>query len=63
MLTDVTEVQTKLTTALTTVLHGLLKYTNYSIELLAFTRVGDGVKSDRIHCRTKEDGKYWSSVC
>ncbi|KAG8327859.1 hypothetical protein J6590_009662 [Homalodisca vitripennis] len=52
---DVTQVQTKITTALTTKLHGLLKYTNYSIEILAFTRVGDGAKSERIYCRTKED--------
>ncbi|PSN53675.1 Down syndrome cell adhesion molecule-like protein Dscam2 [Blattella germanica] len=47
--------QTKMTTALTNVLHDLLKFTNYSIELLAFTRVGDGVKSRRTFCRTKED--------
>ncbi|XP_033607218.1 Down syndrome cell adhesion molecule-like protein Dscam2 isoform X3 [Cryptotermes secundus] len=47
--------QTKMTTALTTVLHDLLKFTNYSVELLAFTRVGDGVKSRRNFCRTKED--------
>ncbi|XP_054281240.1 cell adhesion molecule Dscam2-like [Macrosteles quadrilineatus] len=52
---DVTEVQTKITTALTTKLHGLLKYTNYSIDVLAFTRVGDGARSERIFCRTKED--------
>ncbi|CAG2054394.1 unnamed protein product, partial [Timema podura] len=44
-----------MTTALKTVLHGLLKFTNYSIELLAFTRVGDGVKSTRAYCQTKED--------
>ncbi|XP_066996259.2 cell adhesion molecule Dscam2 [Anabrus simplex] len=52
---DVIESRTKITTALTTVLHGLLKFTNYSVELLAFTRVGDGVKSLRVFCHTKED--------
>jgi hypothetical protein len=48
-----------MTTALTTVLHDLLKFTNYSVELLAFTRVGDGIKSRRTFCRTKEDGKCY----
>nr|CAD7411049.1 unnamed protein product [Timema poppensis] len=52
---DIAEPRTKMTTALKTVLHGLLKFTNYSIELLAFTRVGDGVKSTRAYCQTKED--------
>lgn len=56
---DILGPQTKMTTALTTVLHDLLKFTNYSVELLAFTRVGDGVKSRRTFCRTKEDGKYY----
>nr|CAD7426256.1 unnamed protein product [Timema monikensis] len=52
---DIAEPRTKMTTALKTVLHGLLKFTNYSIELLAFTRVGDGVKSTQSYCQTKED--------
>ncbi|XP_021939407.1 Down syndrome cell adhesion molecule-like protein Dscam2 isoform X3 [Zootermopsis nevadensis] len=52
---DILGPQTKMTKALTAVLHDLLKFTNYSVELLAFTRVGDGVKSRRIFCRTKED--------
>uniref|UniRef100_A0A8C2EKA4 Cell adhesion molecule DSCAM n=1 Tax=Cyprinus carpio TaxID=7962 RepID=A0A8C2EKA4_CYPCA len=37
-------------------LEGLEKYTNYSIQVLAFTRAGDGVRSDQIYIRTKEDG-------
>lgn len=38
-------------------LEGLEKYTNYSIQVLAFTRAGDGVRSDQVYIRTKEDGK------
>ncbi|XP_046406478.1 Down syndrome cell adhesion molecule-like protein Dscam2 isoform X2 [Ischnura elegans] len=52
---DHTDSLTKMTPSLSTDLHGLLKYTNYSIQVLAFTRVGDGVRSTAIHCRTKED--------
>ncbi|KAG8136504.1 hypothetical protein E2320_005077 [Naja naja] len=37
-------------------LDGLEKYTNYSIQVLAFTRAGDGVRSEQIFTRTKEDG-------
>lgn len=37
-------------------LEGLEKYTNYSIQVLAFTRAGDGVRSEQIYTRTKEDG-------
>ncbi|XP_071994896.1 cell adhesion molecule DSCAM isoform X3 [Engystomops pustulosus] len=36
-------------------LDGLEKYTNYSIQVLAFTRAGDGVRSEQIFVRTKED--------
>ncbi|GLG97357.1 Protein turtle [Gryllus bimaculatus] len=49
------EPATRVTTALMSVLHNLLKYTNYSVELLAYTSVGDGVKSPKTYCRTKED--------
>lgn len=38
-------------------LDGLEKYTNYSIQVLAFTSAGDGVRSEQIYVRTKEDGK------
>ena len=37
-------------------LDGLEKYTNYSIQVLTFTRAGDGVRSEQIYTRTKEDG-------
>lgn len=38
-------------------LDGLEKYTNYSIQILAFTRAGDGVRSEQIYTRTKEDSR------
>ncbi|KAK7882901.1 hypothetical protein WMY93_029075 [Mugilogobius chulae] len=36
-------------------LDSLEKYTNYSIQVLAFTNAGDGVRSEQIYVRTKED--------
>ncbi|GAB6033414.1 Down syndrome cell adhesion molecule-like protein 1 [Chamberlinius hualienensis] len=51
---DETE-ELKMTSALKTILHGLHKYSNYSIRILAFTRVGDGVKSEPVFCKTLED--------
>ncbi|XP_068082151.1 cell adhesion molecule Dscam2 [Anabrus simplex] len=44
----------KVTTALTTVLHGLQPYTNYSLQVLAFTRVGDGAAGPVVYCMTEE---------
>ncbi|KAH8302477.1 hypothetical protein KR044_007321 [Drosophila immigrans] len=49
------EVESRKTTALTTVLTGLRKYTNYSIQVLAHTRMGDGVLSKPLYCHTEED--------
>ncbi|KAK7578218.1 hypothetical protein V9T40_010423 [Parthenolecanium corni] len=43
------------TTALTIVLTNLQRFTNYSIEILAFTKIGDGVYSKPIYCITEED--------
>lgn len=51
------EIETRKTTALTTVLSGLKRYSNYSIQVLAYTRMGDGVMSNPTFCRTEEDGK------
>ncbi|XP_049786375.1 Down syndrome cell adhesion molecule-like protein Dscam2 [Schistocerca cancellata] len=34
---------------------GLQKYCNYSMEVRAYTRVGDGVSSRPVFCRTQED--------
>ncbi|RWS17533.1 dscam:-like isoform D [Dinothrombium tinctorium] len=36
-------------------LANLLKYTNYSIEVVPFTRKGNGVSSKPVYCRTAED--------
>lgn len=41
----------------TTVLENLLKYSNYSIQVLAFTGAGDGVYSFPIDCATHSDGE------
>ncbi|XP_076374914.1 Down syndrome cell adhesion molecule 1 isoform X6 [Megalopta genalis] len=38
-----------------TILHGLKKFTNYSMQVLAYTSGGDGVKSAPIHCQTEQD--------
>ncbi|XP_059477740.1 cell adhesion molecule Dscam2 isoform X42 [Neocloeon triangulifer] len=46
---------TKITSSSETILHGLQKYTNYSMMVLAFTSGGDGVKSVPIHCQTEQD--------
>lgn len=45
-----------------TTLTGLNKYTNYSITALAFTDIGDGVRSDPIYCHTEEDGKLFDLI-
>ena len=37
-------------------LGGLDKYQNYSVRVAAATRVGQGLKSRSIYCRTLEDG-------
>ncbi|XP_058804449.1 cell adhesion molecule Dscam2 isoform X4 [Phymastichus coffea] len=46
---------TKITSSSETILHGLKKFTNYSMQILAFTSGGDGVKSAPIHCQTEQD--------
>jgi Down syndrome cell adhesion molecule-like protein 1 len=45
----------KKTSSSDTVLHGLKKYTNYTIQVLAMTSGGDGVRSIAIHCQTDQD--------
>ncbi|KAF7692719.1 Down syndrome cell adhesion molecule [Silurus meridionalis] len=49
------EIKNITTTKASLELEGLEKYTNYSIQVLAFTRAGDGVRSEQIYTRTKED--------
>lgn len=34
----------------------LQKFTNYSVWVLAFTKIGDGVKTKQFFCTTHEDG-------
>ncbi|XP_072155042.1 cell adhesion molecule Dscam1 isoform X22 [Bemisia tabaci] len=46
---------TKITSASETILHGLKKFTNYTMQILAYTVGGDGVKSSPIHCQTEQD--------
>ena len=46
----------KKTASSDTVLHGLKKYTNYTMQVLATTSGGDGVRSPPIHCQTEQDG-------
>lgn len=52
---DVGEIKRVTTTD--TYLHTLRKYTNYSIQVLAFTNAGDGKRSLPVFCMTEEDGK------
>ncbi|KAI4504193.1 hypothetical protein M0802_000664 [Mischocyttarus mexicanus] len=46
--------ETKITHALSTVLHGLSPYTNYTVQVLAYTRAGEGVSSSPVSCTTEE---------
>jgi len=44
------------------VLDGLEAYQNYSVRVVAATRVGRGLKSRSIYCRTREDGEFTTKV-
>ncbi|XP_017766445.1 PREDICTED: Down syndrome cell adhesion molecule-like protein Dscam2 isoform X1 [Eufriesea mexicana] len=46
--------ETKISHALSTVLHGLSPYTNYTVQVLAYTRAGEGVTSSPVSCTTEE---------
>ncbi|XP_048510955.1 Down syndrome cell adhesion molecule-like protein Dscam2 isoform X2 [Athalia rosae] len=46
--------ETKITHALSIVLHGLNPYTNYTVQALAYTRAGEGVSSSPVSCTTEE---------
>ncbi|KAG7310295.1 hypothetical protein JYU34_003050 [Plutella xylostella] len=50
---DVGEIKRVTTTE--TYLHTLHKYTNYSVQVLAFTGAGDGKRSPPVYCLTEED--------
>ncbi|XP_046465971.1 dscam family member AbsCAM isoform X1 [Neodiprion pinetum] len=51
----VDEMEVRKTSALTTVLTNLRRYANYSMHVLAYTRIGDGVASPMTYCHTEED--------
>ena len=44
------------TNKLSATIVGLRKYTNYSIQVLAYTRMGEGVASSPTYVSTQEDG-------
>ncbi|CAH0767134.1 unnamed protein product [Bemisia tabaci] len=52
---DEIQTETKITTQTIIVIHGLGKFTNHSIQVGAFTQVGDGVFSSPLYCATEED--------
>ncbi|XP_050450848.1 cell adhesion molecule Dscam2-like isoform X3 [Cataglyphis hispanica] len=54
-LAESTKPELKNTNALTVMIHGLEKYMNYSVQVLASTRAGDGVASSPLYCVTEED--------
>jgi hypothetical protein len=54
------DVEVKKTTNLETNLHGLAKFANYSVRVLAFTTAGEGVRSSPVHCTTEEDGMSYT---
>ncbi|RZF37300.1 hypothetical protein LSTR_LSTR005632 [Laodelphax striatellus] len=51
----VIEADMKVTPQASTDLHGLQKYSNYTIQVWAYNKIGDGVKSKPIFCMTEED--------
>lgn len=55
VLMETVKSETKITNAHTVVLSGLEKHMNYSVQVLAFTRAGDGVISAPLYCVTEED--------
>jgi hypothetical protein len=59
---DETSKDAKIITTSETILHGLRKYTNYSMQVLAFTSGGDGVKSAPVSCHTEQDGSFFFTL-
>ena len=54
---DETDANSVMSTNLEIIIDNLEKYTNYSIQVLAFTRKGEGVRSSPLYVLTMEDGK------
>lgn len=53
------EMQNITTTRERVELRGMEKFTNYSVQVLAYTQAGDGVRSNVLHLQTKEDSECW----
>lgn len=51
------EMQNITTTRERAELRGMEKFTNYSVQVLAYTQAGDGVRSSVLYLQTKEDGE------
>lgn len=51
------EMQNVTTTRERVELRGMEKFTNYSLQVLAYTQAGDGVRSSVLCIQTKEDGE------
>lgn len=51
------EMQNITTTREQVELRGMEKFTNYSVQVLAYTQAGDGVRSSVLYIQTKEDGE------
>lgn len=41
-------------------LRGLEKFTNYSVQVLAYTQAGDGVRSNVLYIQTREDREFFA---
>ena len=55
--TDETDAEVLTTSELSGALYHLSCYTNYSIQVLAYTRRGEGVRSAAVYVTTKQDGE------
>lgn len=53
------EMQNITTTREQVELRGLEKFTNYSVQVLAYTQAGDGVRSNVLYIQTREDREYF----
>lgn len=57
------EMQNITTTREQVELKGMEKFTNYSIQVLAYTQAGDGVRSNVLYIQTREDRKFMHHIC
>lgn len=54
---DETDEVVMVTSQLSATMLGLQKFSNYSVEVLAFTQMGSGVRSKPIYVMTQQDGE------